>query len=399
MSIAQEFLDQIKDFDHVAALDVNTVYDDAWMNEGRRAHLPKGRIANYERRLSEAAHFIARYTKGHISRDRFIETMSTSDFSLLFGDILDRQILGEYREWVPMYRAYARIGTVPDFRTAKRYMLDGAESQLLAVKELEEYKASELIPSSYTYTIQKYGRRLPFSWETMINDELGLLQTAPRRLARAARRTEQRFASGLFISSTGPNATFFANGNKNLVNIANGAVANNPPLSITGLQDAFTVLAKQVDTDGEPIMVDGTTLVVPPALEVTARNILNATQIEVGASTDSQRLLVENWMRNRVSLVVDPYAALINTTNGSTAWYLFANANELPALEVGFLRGHEAPELFMKSPNAQRVGSGAVDPMFGDFDNDTIEYKIRHVLGGGLLNPKGAVASKGTGAV
>jgi hypothetical protein len=38
----------------------------------------------------------------------------------------------------------------------------------------------------------------------------------PNRLAIAARVTEERLATELFVDSTGPDATFFSSGNKNL---------------------------------------------------------------------------------------------------------------------------------------------------------------------------------------
>jgi hypothetical protein len=36
--------------------------------------------------------------------------------------------------------------------------------------------------------------------------------------------------------------------------------------------------------------------------------------------------------------------------------------------------------------------------MDGDFDTDSIEYKVRHVLGGSVIDPKFAVASNGSAA-
>jgi hypothetical protein len=50
----------------------------------------------------------------------------------------------------------------------------------------------------------------------------------------------------------------------------------------------------------------------------------------------------------------------------------------------------------MKSPNAVRIGGGGVNPMDGDFDTDSIRYRVRHVLGGTLAEYKSAMASKGT---
>ncbi len=87
----------------------------------------------------------------------------------------------------------------------------------------------------------------------------------------------------------------------------------------------------------------------------------------------------------------------MNTTAGKTTWYLFSDPNVARQfIEMGFLRSHEAPELFRKLPNAQRLGGG-VDPMDGSFENDSVGYKLRHVFGGTTMDVKGAVVSRGDG--
>lgn len=238
---------------------------------------------------------------------------------------------------------------------------------------------------------------MPFSFETMINDDLASITDTPARFSRAARRSEQRFATGIYVSASGPNSSIYSAGNKNQVITANGASVDNPKLSITGLEDAMKVLGNMKDTDNEPIVIEGVILEVPTSLEVTANNILNATTVIVGADSAATRLETTNWIKNRVTLVVNPYLSIINTTNGTTAWYLHASASAgRPAFEFDFLRGYEAPQLFMKAPNAVRVGGGAVDPMQGAFEDDSLDYKIRHIFGGGPLDPKATVVSLGT---
>jgi hypothetical protein len=69
-----------------------------------------------------------------------------------------------------------------------------------------------------------------------------------------------------------------------------------------------------------------------------------------------------------------------------------------PALIIAFLRGHEEPEIFIKEPNARRIGGGASDPMNGSFDTDSIDYKVRHVVGGRIVDGKATVASNGSGS-
>lgn len=358
----------------------------------------RGESPGYKKALLETARLYQRVIEGdRYAALQFTENMSTSDFSNLFGDVLDRQILARYQSMPVQWDTIAKRGRVRDFRQVKRYTLDGAEATLSAVKELTEYPAAALTDGVYTYSVGKFGRRVALSWEDLINDDLDAFASIPDRLGNAARRTEEKFVTSLYAASGGPNSTFFSSGNKNL--LASGASS---ALSISSLQAAYTLLASQVDADGAPIYIESAVLVVPPALKVQAMNIMNATELFAasggGAGTGNDQLRVQNWMRNDVSVIVNPWLPIISTsgTFGSTAWYLFANPNVgRPAMEVGFLVGHETPELFQKSPNATRVGGGAMAGEDGDFDSDAVEWKLRHTLGGTLMDPKSAVASPG----
>lgn len=349
----------------------------------------------YLAKLGEAASFVADVYQGKRPTWHLKEALGTSDFSNLFGDILDRQLLANYLETPAVYRNFARVSTVPDFRTVKRFTLNGSEAVLPIVPQQAEYPESSVTDGAYSYTVQKYGRRIGFSWEAMIDDDLDALKDIPARFGRAARRSESKFVTGLYIDASGPHASLYTVGNAN-------KVTSNPVLSTAALQTAMKVLAAQRDADSEPIFIDAMHLVVPPALEITALNILNALQMEVTESggTSNQKLIAANWMKNRLTLSVDPYIPVVaSTANGDTTWAVFASpSNGRPALEVGFLRGHESPEIFIKAPNTQAAGSGSVDAMNGDFDTDSVTYKVRHVFGGTRMDPKMTVASNGSGS-
>lgn len=346
----------------------------------------------YRRALAEAAELVSGVYKGRVPMYRLQEAMSTSDFPLLFGDILDRQLLGLYQEWSTTWSMVARRSTVRDFRTVSRFATDGAEAVLAAVPQGSEYPEAGISETRYQYAVTKYGRRIPFLWETLINDDLDGLRSTPERLAKAARMSEEKFATSLYTSAAGPNTTFFAAGNNNIV-------TGNPALSVAGLTTAFTVLWAQVDKDGNPIFTGQVRLVVPPALAVTARNILNATQILAatggGDGVSKDQLTMNNWISGQVAdVVVNPWLPIIETSN-KNSWFLFADPGVgRPAVEMGFLRGNEAPALFVKSPNATRVGGGGlIAAEDGDFETDGIAYKVRHVFGGTLMEPRAAVAS------
>lgn len=382
--------------------------DAIYASEGRRLNRRQRRNEDrgYQRRLGGLMNLYQDVVAGdrHAAL-QFQEAMSTSDFSVLFGDIVDRQLLASYQTRPVQWPAMAKRGRVRDFRTVKRYTLDGGEAVLDAVKELAPYQQRAVTDAAYEYAVGKFGDKIAISWETLINDDLDAMSDLPTRLGNAARRTEERFAAALFTGSGGPNGTFFSTAHKNIINttVLGSTTTPNPPLNIVSLQLAMQIMGQQVDSDGGPIYVEGVVLVVPPALEVPANNLINATEILAasggGDGTGNDQLRVTNWLRNRVTVAVNPWLPLINTTSGNTAWYLFADPNVgRPAMEIGFLMSHETPELWVKSPNAQRVGGGLVAPEEGDFEHDAIEYRVRHVLGGGLQDHKSAIASAGTSA-
>lgn len=356
--------------------------------------------AKHRKRLIETARFIGDIQSGKQPRHRLKEAMTRSDFPLLFADILDRQMLGSYKETTPTWQAYARRSVVPDLRKVKRLAMDGAEGRLRPVDELEEYKKKSLQERKDEFSVRKFGDRLDLSWETLINDDLDNFLDAPNRLARGARRTEAHFATTLFVDEKGPDADLYKAGFNNILKDKEG---KQPPLSIQALQEAMTLLSKATDFEGEPILIDVVTLVIPPALRVVAENILNATEIRttVNGGVDKQELQVTNWMKNGLRLQIEPWIPFIaSKENGDSSWFLFgAPTDGRPALELGFLRGNEEPALFERLPTARRVGGGG--DALEDFADDSRAWKVRHVIGGAQLTgtggAKSTVASNGSG--
>lgn len=354
--------------------------------------------AKHRANLLEAARFISDIQTGKQPFGRLQEAMTRSDFPLLFADILDRQMLGSYRETQPTWQAYARRSVVPDLRKVKRFAQDGAEGRLDEVDELEEYKQRKLSERKDEFSVRKFGNRLDLSWEAMINDDFDNFMKIPERLARAARRTEAFFATSLFVNTEGPDSNLYKAGFENIL-------TGNPELSIESIQAAITQLSKAVDFDGEPILIDVVTLVVPPALKVVAENIVNATEIWAtnNGGTANEKLRVANWMKSGINIQVEPWIPHIATKkNGDTSWFLFgAPTDGRPALELGFLRGNEEPALYERLPTARRVGGGGGDAMEA-FEDDSRAWRVRHVIGGvqltGTGGAKSTIASNGSKA-
>jgi len=365
------------------------------------------RDPRYLNKLLRMAETLDLWQRGRLSESQLREVMSTSDFPILFGDILDRRLLAQYQNATTSWQQYATRGTVPDFRQSRLIAIDGLQTPFYpsAYPKPEGKNVSydnSLAETGYTTQVQVYERGVAFSWRMMINRALNFLSRVPTLLSNGATRTEEKFATQLFIDSAGngPNATFFSNTNKNLVNITNGATSNNPALSVQALRDALNVMYRQVDSGGDPIEITGLTLLIPPLLQITAEEILRATNFEITPATTAAgtRYVTPNWAQ-RINPVVNWYLPIVDTSaNKHTTWYLFADPNVgRPAMEMTFLEGYEQPSLWQKAPNTMRMG-GAVDPTMGQFEDMSTHIKAMHIVGGTLVDPKMAVVSNGSGS-
>ena len=80
---------------------------------GVRAAAKQKEQGRYQQALQEASRIVANALKGG-RRDRFIleEAMTTSDFPLLMGDILDRSLLANYKAFEPTWPNYCKRSTV-----------------------------------------------------------------------------------------------------------------------------------------------------------------------------------------------------------------------------------------------------------------------------------------------
>ncbi len=348
------------------------------------------RPEGYEMRLAETINLINN-TKGlpsHRWEYLIREALTTSDFPLLFGDTLDRQLLANYRAGPAVWKAFTKMSTNRDFRTASRHQISGGDNYLDQVSEKGEYLASPRTEAEYNLTLLKYGRQFDISWESIINDDLGALKDTPERFAMAALRTEHRLVSAQYTH----NVTLATAGRGNLsVN----------PLTIANLETGIEWFAARTDTNGEAIPTRPKFLVVPPALELTARAILtSSTKMGLaGATTIAGAPDVWVPTNNVVAqmglvLVIDPYITIIGVAAGEPlsavgSWYLFTDPAELAVLEAAHLRGHERPEIAMKASDKVTVGGAAINPMSGDFATDNIFYRVRLPFGVTTLDWRG----------
>lgn len=337
----------------------------------------------------------------YLAKHRLAEAITTSDFPLMFGAALDTKLLAAYRAIDPVWSQFAARDTVPDFRASTWIDLLGGQGALAQVDEGAPYPRAKVTEGSGSYSVAKYGRTIGITWEMYINDRLSAFRSLPDRLAVAAREMEDRIATAQLAVAAGPNPALF--GATKVVGPAGATstnlLAGNPALTEASLEAALLAISTRRDYDNRPVVLNGAVLVVPPALQTKAERIVGAT--EVRETVGSQLIVRTNPLAGRVKVVVNPWLSVIDVSaNTATTWYVLPEpaANGRPAVVLGFLAGHEVPDLRVKNDQGTRIGGGAIAPEEGNFEFDTVDYRVRHVLGGGPVDANQVAVSNGSGA-
>jgi phage major head subunit gpT-like protein len=200
----------------------------------------------------------------------------------------------------------------------------------------------------------------------LINDDLGALSGAARRLGRGAGLKLNDVFWRVFLN----NATFFAAGNNNVLTGVTAGPTNSA-LGLEGLQNADRVFRLQTDPDGQPLGVMAKKLVVPTSLRITALNLMNATNIQSGNTVSQPDA---NVFAGQFDVVSSPYMQnAAYTGNSATAWYLLADPADLPVIEVCFLNGVESPTVETADADFHTLGISMRG--FHDFGTSLMEYR------------------------
>jgi len=368
--------------------------------ESWAGYTPAGVISIDEAAVASLVNLICNRDRMPAHRHTYLlqEAITTSNFPTLFGVAIDREMLAGWKATPEMWRAYVKVGRVPNFNTHERHKVYGNDNLLPRVAEKGEYLVSPMGTGNYDTYVLKYGRQFDISWEAVINDSMGAFSNLASRFATAASRSVDRFVTGLYSSAAGPNVLLFGTP---IVDVDGQAITNQGvlPLTIANLEATLALMTLQTDPSGEPILVRGVHLVVPPQLEFTGRQILtSALKTYAATAAAAVALPTANVVAQYgIQLHVDPYLPIVDATaTDDTTWYVFADPSQGAALEVDFLTGYEAPEVCMKGSDKVALGGGApLNAFSGDFATDNIFYRVRHVFGGTQLDPRYAYAQVG----
>lgn len=351
---------------------------------------------------------------------RLKEAIASHDFPMLFGQVTQLALQGQYARLPQQWTAFSSRYTASNLKKQRVMDWNATFDQLPGVSggavrhpyalpripELTEYPTFSLESRGEEWGLNKYGARFPFSFEAFINDEFQVIQDMPPEMAAMGRDTEDVLTTGVLASATGPNPDYF-NASWDFGNLANmgNILDGNPPLSVTALEQAMQEIGLR-RLNGRPVVVQSWVLVVPPSMEILANEIAAISNQEIvrgdpTSPTGQVRFTRSNQARGRFTVQVNQWLPLIDTSaTSATTWYLVpagGTTGTRRAIITSFLAGHEAPELRINNDTGSNIGGGDISPFEGSFSHDDVQYRVRHFVGAAGIDPSPSMVSLGTG--
>ncbi|OYX45243.1 MAG: peptidase U35 [Rhodobacterales bacterium 32-67-9] len=277
---------------------------------------------------------------------------TTSDFPLILGDAVGRELRRAYQAAPSGVRQLAGQGTIRDFRP-KRAITLGEAPQLARVNEAGEFQHGTMAEAAELYTLETFGKIFSISRQALVNDDLGAFTAIPGRLGAAARAFEAAQLAAKVEANPAMSdtiAVFSAAGHGNAT--TTGATLEED------LAAARLAMRKQTGLSGDLIDVTPRFVLVPPDLETDMEKALSAVQATKTADANPFAAL---------SLVVEP------RLTSATRWYVVADPALIDGLEYGYLEGAPGPQIETK------VG----------FETDGVQMKVRLDFGCGWLDHRG----------
>lgn len=371
----------------------------------------------------ETALLIDEIAEGNqVARALFREAWVYTDMPNAFTAQTNVALVPRYTEATPKWGEFAKFVQLPNFKKqAYKEIWPTFEGGGMAPRENgrpriknkaprvpanTEYQTVALDTSSTDLFLHKYGLRFPITWEMIINDELDTLSEFPEILAVYMRLLEDILQAEAFINDNGqgPRGGITRVQAVSTVGFAPGTPIN-PPLSEAALANAVQQLIN-TEVHGQSISIGNVRAVIPKQLELLFKQIVGVTTRNVNTlNEEGTAVLATETRPNPVAgmpyTVLDPLTDVDISASAATTWYLVATVGGAGAGRPGVvqtgLRGHNNPELFIANPGALLVGGGQANWKDGGFRNDSIEYKVRHSRGAGIVFGEGVVVSRGTG--
>lgn len=297
---------------------------------------------------------------------------STTSLPGIVGNVANKALARAFDAAPQIAPQIARAVSHVNFHTHTVYSL-ALSGDLEEVGPTGELKHLNISEENWTRQVKTRGALLSISRTDVVNDEIGAFVDNALRLGRkgAVKREKVVFA---LLNGTGAGASFFTAARGNYQEGADTA------LGIDSLSAAVHLFRVQTGPDGEIVGIEPAILLVPAALEPTAASLVGQTQAIVVTGATSSRKVEPNV--NPWSGRFSPLASGQLDGTSQKAWYLLADPNDVPAVEIAYLNGQQQPtiEYFGLDQDASTLG---------------VSWRVYYDFGAALAEYRAGVKSKG----
>ncbi len=263
---------------------------------------------------------------------------STASLPGILSNIANKMLLEGYNYIEDAWRRIAKIASVNDFKEHTRYRMTGS-FQFQQVGPDGELKHGKLDEQSFGQKADTHGIMFALTRKMIINDDMGAFTDIPRQIGMGAAEAIADAVWGLWLSNRvqADGKAFFHADHGNYVAGADTA------LSVDSLTDAEVTFGKQTKPNGKPLGMPASILLVPTALKVPAEMLMKSVQLNE-TTTANKAKPSTNPHVGKFDVVSSVYLANASFAGASSkAWYLLADPNRLPAIEIAFLNGVDRP--------------------------------------------------------
>jgi phage head maturation protease len=295
-----------------------------------------------------------------IGRAQLVErALTTSDMQAIVAELANKVLQPAYMAADSGWRPAAQERGAADLREQNAVRLsEGPE--LLEVGESGEVKHGGMSDARESFKMGTFARIVSVSRRLILNDDLNAFADLVTPLGVAARQTEDRLLHQAVTSNPVLNET-----GEQLFSTAHGNLAGTGgAISVATLGAARQALRNMRGLNGEPINVDPAFLIVGPANETAAEQVV--------AQLDPAKLADVNPFAGRLQVLVEPRIA-------GNEWYVAARPSVLPWLQYRYLQSARGPQI------STRPG----------FDTMGLEVRVALDYGAGVIDYRGAYKNPG----